>query len=151
MLSGIFFEGLQPSTIKALEQTLRRRRFASGETLFARGDAPTDIFAVIDGRVKISRSSEDGVNHTLLLLGPGNLIGSLAVVQGTPHPVTASAFTTVEAAMWAAEQFRSTLKLDSTLAEHTLRLVAGRAEQILDRFEESTDCSARAAARPASC
>ena len=138
MLIGMFFEGLQTSTIETLEQTVRRRRFAPGENLFVRGDTATDIFAVIGGRVKISRSSEDGVMHTLLLLREGDVIGSLAVVRRAPHPVTASAFTEVDAAIWAAEQFRSALKLDTTLAEHTLTLIAGRAEQLLDRFEEVT-------------
>ena len=138
MLTGLFFEGLKASTIETLERTVKRRRFAAGEILFARGDAATEIFALTAGRVKISRSSEDGTTQTLLLLHQGDLIGSLAVVQGTPHPVSAHAVRTVDTAAWTSGQFRSVLKLDPTLAEHTLKLVARRAEQMLDRLEEIT-------------
>ena len=136
MQSGSFFEGLDDATIAELDRGARRMHFELGDVLFNRGDVAPYVHALISGHIKISRPMADGGDRVLMLLGPGDVIGSLAVVQDAVQPVTAIAIGPVEATAWPAAHFRDVVVSNPLLAERALHLVARRAEQMLDLLEE---------------
>ncbi len=110
------------------------RRFAAHQDLFLQGASADEIIGIVSGRVKLWRSGEDGTPCTLLLLGPGEMLGSVAVAQGTHHLTSATAIDAVVARCWPAALFRAAVRSDGDLADQFLRAVARRAEQLLDRF-----------------
>jgi CRP-like cAMP-binding protein len=82
------------------------------------------------------RTLHDGSACTLLTLGPGELIGSVAVAQATPHLTCATAMTPVEVICWHAGAFRTELRTSTVLPAAFLAIVARRAAQLLDRVED---------------
>lgn len=61
-----------------------------GETLFAEGDHGDAMYIVVRGMLEASREIED--ERTVLAgLGPGALVGEMALVTGTPRSATISA------------------------------------------------------------
>lgn len=110
------------------------RRFEARQDLFLEGDEAAELFGILEGRVKLWRALDDGGALTILILGPGELLGSVAVAQGGPHLVSATALDDVAVAAWCAPLFRDALNDAPDLADGFLRLVAKRADQLLRHF-----------------
>jgi diguanylate cyclase len=75
-----------------MESTTQRLKFGAGETIFAEDDAPTTAFLIESGRVLIS-TIQDGEMRKLGELGPGALLGEMAVIDSAPRSASAHALT----------------------------------------------------------
>jgi len=67
-------------------------RLQPGEVLFREGDAPTTAFILDAGQVEI-RATQRGQEVLLALLGPGAILGEMAVIDSAPRTATAVALT----------------------------------------------------------
>jgi len=67
-------------------------RVVAGEVIFAEGDSPSGAYLIESGRVELS-SERFGRPLVLGELGPGMLLGELAVIDGSPRSATARALT----------------------------------------------------------
>jgi diguanylate cyclase len=65
---------------------------AAGTLIFSEGDAPTTAFLVETGQVEIS-TFQNGEQLLLSHLGPGDLLGEMAVIDDAPRTATAIALT----------------------------------------------------------
>ena len=59
--------------------------------IFSEGEQPEWLYAVTDGKVKITKLSVDGKEIILELIKPGELFGAVAVVKGFAYPANAVA------------------------------------------------------------
>ena len=98
------------------------RRFEPHQDLFVEGDTPHEIFALVHGRVKLWRAEREGPGCTLLLLGKGEMLGSVAVAQNVAHLTSATALDRVVAVSWPAPAFRENLRRDVDLASGFLEV-----------------------------
>src|SRR5260370_17277584 len=62
-----------------------------GTTIVSKGDPGNSLIAVISGTVKISVSSPDGRSAIFNLIGPGEIIGEIAVLDGQARTADATA------------------------------------------------------------
>ena len=72
-------------------------RLAADAYLFLAGDAGDGCYRVEDGLVKVTMMSRSGVERILAFLGPGAIVGELAIVDGRPR--SASVVAVREAAL----------------------------------------------------
>lgn len=63
---------------------------AAGTLIFSEGDAPTTAFLIETGQVEIS-TFQNGEHLVLSHLGPGDLLGEMAVIDDAPRTATAIA------------------------------------------------------------
>ncbi|MBK3545588.1 Crp/Fnr family transcriptional regulator [Streptomyces sp. MBT60] len=96
----------------------RRRIYDSKKVILAQGDSPEDVFVLVDGLVKVAQSDEHGNNLTLMLRGPGEVLGEMGVLLGRPRSVTVTAARRCTTAALTAHTFRSYVD------EHGLRNAA---------------------------
>lgn len=69
---------------------LRRENLRKGETLFRQGDEGMALYLILQGRIKISMSRRmDAV--TLAILGQGEFLGEMALLDGLPRSADAIA------------------------------------------------------------
>jgi CRP/FNR family transcriptional regulator, cyclic AMP receptor protein len=61
------------------------RSLAKGEWLFARGDAPGGLFAVVDGAIRIATTAPSGKEILLALVEPPMWFGEVAVFDHLPR------------------------------------------------------------------
>jgi EAL domain-containing protein (putative c-di-GMP-specific phosphodiesterase class I) len=69
---------------------LLTRSVRAGDLIFAQGDAADVAYVVESGEVEI-RIRADGVARRIALVGPGDLLGEMAVVDDSPRSATAIA------------------------------------------------------------
>jgi len=89
--SGTVFTDLPADEIQALAAAAREQRYPAREYIFNEGEAPAAFWLVRAGRVKIVRHSRNGKEIVLELLGPGELFGGAAALEGRPYPASAQA------------------------------------------------------------
>jgi CRP-like cAMP-binding protein len=61
------------------------RHFERDQRLFARGDAPSGLFAVLHGAVRVIGVTESGDSHLLTLAEPPMWFGEVGVLDEQPH------------------------------------------------------------------
>ena len=67
-----------------------KHQFAAGEQIFSEGDPPTAAFVIDSGRVEVY--TQHGGQHLVLnFLGPGDLLGEMAVIDREPRSASARA------------------------------------------------------------
>ncbi|MFO8072188.1 MAG: cyclic nucleotide-binding domain-containing protein [Polyangia bacterium] len=94
-----FFRALPAEEVIRVLPDVERARFEPGETLFEQGDPGDSLYVVSEGQVGIARaSSADGRDdREITVLGPGDVLGEMALVCERPRSATAVAETPVTA------------------------------------------------------
>jgi CRP/FNR family transcriptional regulator, cyclic AMP receptor protein len=110
----------------SLASGLRRRRYARGETIFVMGDPGTSLCLVDWGRVKLSFMSADGREMILDVLGPGEVFGELALLDGAPRSADAVAVEPTELLHLSRDNFVTFLHQRPSVAIQLLSLLAQR-------------------------
>src|SRR5580765_1437557 len=85
------FAQLPPDELAELGTRVRRRRYTRGDTIFYEGDPGAFLCIVHAGRIKLSLTSPEGREIIIDLLGPGNVFGELALLDGEPRSADAVA------------------------------------------------------------
>jgi CRP-like cAMP-binding protein len=111
--------------------TLRR-----GATIFSKGDPGNSLIAVISGTVKISISSPDGRNAILNLIGPGEIFGEVAVLDGQARTADAIANTNCEIYVLDRREFLPFVKSQPALAMKFIELLCTRLRWTSDQVEQ---------------
>lgn len=75
------FEGLPSEDLIRLNEQLRRRTFPAGTRVMSAQQPGESLFLVLSGSVKIQLDREDGTEITLALLGPGDTVGEMSLVE----------------------------------------------------------------------
>jgi CRP/FNR family transcriptional regulator, cyclic AMP receptor protein len=110
------FAGLAPDELRELSSRLRTRRYARGETLCLEGDPGTSLYIIEKGRVKLGLTSSEGREIILDLLGPGDVFGELALLDGAPRSANAVAVEASEVLLLARDEFLRFLEQHPQLA-----------------------------------
>ncbi|WP_244424877.1 Crp/Fnr family transcriptional regulator [Methylobacterium nodulans] len=136
---GTLFAGLEREPADALLDAATHRQFAEGTTLFHQGDAPSQLFQVSAGLVKLSRVNPEGEQTTLRFMGAGDLVGCVAVFQQSPFPATAIASKPTSVLCWGAAQILDLTRRYPAISANALKTVGDRAREMIDRVAELTD------------
>lgn len=89
------FSGLDDEAAAALRASMATTRFRRGDVVFREGDSGDRLFVIVDGKVKLGRSSSDGRENLLAILGPGQMFGELTLFDPGARSATVTAVTDV--------------------------------------------------------
>jgi CRP-like cAMP-binding protein len=90
--SGLFRQ-LSDNERDALFAGARTHRYAADENIFLMGSPGDDMLAVVSGTIRISMPSADGKEVVLAVLGPGEICGEIALLDGKERTADANAAT----------------------------------------------------------
>ena len=100
-----------------------------GETLFERGDAGDGCYWLRRGAVTVCASSASGEQRILAILGPGALIGELAMIDGLPRSATVQAVRDCSLTFISRAAFTATLRRHPELHTEITATLAARLRQ----------------------
>ena len=89
------FSALDDEAASALRASMSENRLRRGDVLFHEGDSGDKLYIVLDGKVKLGRTSSDGRENLLAILGPGQMFGELSLFDPGPRSATVTAVTDV--------------------------------------------------------
>ena len=123
----------------AFEQLCRYAKHATlkrGATIFSKGDPGNSLIAVISGTVKISISSPDGRSAILNLIGPGEIFGEVAVLDGQARTADATANSNCEIFVIDRREFLPFVRSQPALAMKFIELLCTRLRWTSDQVEQ---------------
>ena len=86
------------------------RSFRRGAVILREGEEPTRVLVLTIGRAKAVTFTDEGKEVVLGFMGPGELIGEVATIEGKPRSATVVALEPVTALALAAQDFWSLLE-----------------------------------------
>ncbi|HEY0472363.1 MAG TPA: Crp/Fnr family transcriptional regulator [Kribbella sp.] len=87
------FSQLDDEAADALAASMTESRLRRGQVLFHEGDSGDRLFVVVEGKVKLGRTSADGRENLIAVLGPGQMFGELSLFDPGPRSATVTAVT----------------------------------------------------------
>ncbi|WP_417728947.1 Crp/Fnr family transcriptional regulator [Roseovarius sp.] len=112
-----------------LERYGRKVEFSRAKVIYATGADDQTMMLITKGRVEISRSSVDGRRSILTHLGPGDLLGELAVLDGGPRSADAVAATVVRGRVLDRAQVLQLLREQPDAALDVIGMLCQRLRQ----------------------
>ena len=76
------FADLGADELQRISGLCHTQQLGVGEVLFQKGDSGDALFGVRRGQIRIETGASDGSRLTLNFLGPGDLFGEVAVLDG---------------------------------------------------------------------
>ncbi len=119
------FSELPSDEIERLAARLRPQRFAAGSVLMRQAERGDDVVLIRDGQVEAFREDANG-ERPLARLGPGTLIGEIAVLTGSPRTATVRALTNVDALVVSGEDVRAVVKRHRALLDRVTSVMQAR-------------------------
>lgn len=86
-----FFAGVPADELEKLASSLQRRTVRAGKAVFRQDDPGSSLYVIESGVVKVQRTSPEGKEVILTILGPGDFFGELALLDGEPRSADAVA------------------------------------------------------------
>lgn len=113
-----------------------RRRLSTGELLFEKGDQGDSLYGVRRGTIRIETGSEGGERLTLNMLGPGDLFGEIALLDGQTRTANAVAAEDCELFVLRRPDFLLFMEREPRIAIRLIELLCQRLRWMNERMEE---------------
>ncbi|HAR45932.1 MAG: hypothetical protein A2X56_12200 [Nitrospirae bacterium GWC2_57_13] len=126
------FKDLSEDELAELESHLATASHKKKEMIFAEGEPPEWFFIVAGGKVKITKTSQDGKEIILEVISPNDIFGGVAVLRNFPYPASA-------VAMEDTEVLKISRKNLLRLVDRFPNLMYCIAMQLGDRMKSSYD------------
>src|ERR1043165_2988162 len=131
------FADLGGDELQRIAGLCHTQQMASGEVLFQKGDPGDALFGVRRGQIRIETGVADGSRLTLKFMGPGDLFGEVAVLDGQSRSADATAGEASELFVLRREDFLAFLECEPKVAIKIIMLLCQRIRWQSERMEES--------------
>ena len=85
------FAAIYDASAASLRASMIGIKISKGQVLFKEGDPGDRLFVVVEGKLKLGTTSNDGRENLLSILGPGDMFGELSLFDPGPRTATATA------------------------------------------------------------
>ena len=129
------FAGLEADTRADLARLGSSHRWAAGQMIFQRGDSDDRMIAVLSGRIRLSLMTPQGRELVLTSVGPGEVLGELALLDGEPRSTDAMATEVTTAILLTRERFMQVARQRADLPLAIARHVCGHLRRATFQME----------------
>jgi CRP/FNR family transcriptional regulator len=137
------FAGLTHAERVALAERAVEKRYRAGELLFVEGDPCPGMYVLIEGRVKIYKTSPAGREIMLAIEEAPSTVAEVPLFDDGPFPASVMALDDVTAWLIRKEDFRQVCRQNPDLALKVLAVVARRLRGLVNLVESVTFGSVR--------
>lgn len=129
------FAGLPEEKLQEISGFVRRTTVPAGTILISAQVPGEAVYFVVEGSVKVQLVRESGVELTLALLGPGDIVGEMSLVTGrgrSAHVITRESTTL----LWMDRRaFLKALELAPGLSRNLITELSSRLQVANERFQ----------------
>jgi DNA-binding response OmpR family regulator len=99
------------------------------QTIYSEGNHPNRLYYLVQGKVKVFKTNEEGKELVVDLYTAGDFLGYVAMLEGTIYKDTAQALEETEIAVIPKEDFEDLIHNDKSVAEKFIRILAGNVSE----------------------
>ena len=130
------FAVLDEAQLRALSGVMTRKSAPKNRSIIKAGDPTDSLYIVIAGRIKVQMSDDEGKEVILAVLGPGDFVGEMGLLDGAPRAASVVTIEQSEFVVIAKEDFNAMLKDNFEIAMVIVRGLVKRLREA-DRKIES--------------
>lgn len=121
-----FFDDFSRQWLERSEKYAKQRNLPKGALLFSQGDESDGLFILKSGRAKVFISDENGKEMVIAVLGPGEVVGEIASLDGEVRTASVVAMEPSTVLRIAQGDFKSFLKENHELAFEIIQVLTRR-------------------------
>jgi len=141
---GIFSQ-LEDRELDGLVRLTHTRRLGPREILFRAGSTEcTELYAVMRGRIKITTASDDGKEFVLQIMGPGEVLGEIALLNDYPRTATVTAIDRSQLLVLQRRELLPFLEEQPKVAIKLLAVLGDRLRRASAQLEDAVFLDVRA-------
>jgi CRP/FNR family transcriptional regulator len=131
-----FFAMLDERTLADIARQVRACHYRPGEHIMFEGEQPPGLFFVRRGRVRLSRTANDGREQVLAMVGSGENFNAVPLFDDNPNPATARAMSPVDCLLLPRNALLALIGRHPDLALAALREMAGQLRELVVLVED---------------
>jgi CRP/FNR family transcriptional regulator len=129
------FRGVSPENLKLLASRAIYKKFKPGELVLGEADPIRAFYVVITGRLKLSKSSPEGREQTLSLLGPGDPFGLCTAFATDSFPASAMSIEESVVMIIPGEFMEAIARKEAALLLNIIQILSSRLKESMALIE----------------
>ena len=121
-----FFKGISTTELQAIAAIMTERNHPKSQILFSEGEFGEAVHFVMEGRVKIFKTSEDGREHILYIAMPGDIFAEVILFNEVNYPASAEVMEDAKIARIRNEDLEKVLKDHPSMAVAIIKVLNKR-------------------------
>ena len=134
------FSKLNQPDVEELTKIVKTKTYAPDKAVFFQGDPSDSLYVLVKGSVKVANASDDGREKILDILGPGEIFGEFAMLDGHPRSATVTTCEPTELAVMSRSDFRDFV---STRPEILWKVLESLCERVRKTSSDMLELSSR--------
>ncbi len=135
-LKGIsLFARLDENELAELLKSTAPKQFPRGKLLFQQGDKANCFYIILEGLVKITRTSPDGDEVVIGVFGPGSMVAEIAMFLNDRYPASAEVVADSRLLPILAGSFKAAIISNPDLAMGMLASTSRRVRDLVEELE----------------
>ena len=115
------------NSIEELRKLGNMKKYREDEVLFYQGETEKCAYLILKGKVSVSMSSAfDGSDMILAVIGEGDIVGEMAILDKSPRSATVKALEDVIALQLEEKSFLSFIKMNPKYGKGLLKSLSQR-------------------------
>lgn len=123
------FSGLAPHQLARLSSRLYCRTFPAGSSIMTAEQPGEVVYIIRTGTLKIHIEQQDGTDVILALLGPGDIVGEMSLIDSAGRSASVITLEDSQLIWMGGEIFQEMLRTIPAFAQNLVRILAGRVRQ----------------------
>jgi CRP/FNR family transcriptional regulator len=130
------FATLTPDDLAQIAKVTVERRYVRGDIIILAGQEGGALYFVRQGFVKVFRTSEEGKEQTLRLIGAGHTFNDVPAIDGGPNPASVMAMEPTAVFVTGGAQLRQLIRERPGVAEAAVRTLAAALRSLVMLVED---------------
>lgn len=131
-----FLSAFTPSVRTRIEARMTEKVFPPGSVIFQTGDPGEGCYILREGRVMLYAKKPDGTRKIFDILGAGDILGEMSLIDGEPRCATAEAVAQVRAGFLPVPAFEKEVLSDPVSTKALLQMLVKRLRRTDLQIEE---------------
>ncbi len=132
---SVLFRNLPESDLRKISLKFEFMDLPMGEVLFYEKDTSSDMYLILEGKVRASLFDEHGNELVLAELGPGEFLGEMSMIDQLPRSATVIAEEPTKLASLSREAFLKILRENPDISVNVIKALVARLRRTDDMVE----------------
>jgi len=131
-----YFAGLDQAELESIKKHIFEKKAVRGEILVFEGDPAETLFFVVNGMVKVFKTSADGKEQILQIIRPGDSFNDVPVFTGDVSLASAEAMSDVLLYTVKKNDLAGIIRENLRVSLNVVRILSERVQQLVSLVED---------------
>lgn len=128
------FKGMIPEQIRELQPFFHKKKFKKNEMIFMEEDTNKFMYIILNGKVKVTRITQDGKEQLLSIHKAGEFFGEMSLIDSMTEPATVTAKEDCTLIIISKSDFKKLL-LNHEFSEQLMMILCKRLRNAWNQME----------------